>query len=220
VTYHISQADADSNMNALVSPYTNTVNPQTIYVSITNTDTGCSISTPTFNLEVEEGAVATAPPTDYIICDNLGDNDGFGQFDLTTQDAAILNGQAPADYTVSYYLSQADADAGVNVLPTTYENVSNPQTLFVRVDNNTTSCFATTTVTLRVELLPEFDIDDSYFICVDVNGTETIETPPVIDTGLDIADYSFEWVEASDPGVVLGTGSSFIPTVRIRMLQM
>ncbi len=82
--------------------------------------------------------------------------------------------------------------------------------IYARVDNDATICYDITTLTLRVDLLPIFDIDDSYIICVNTNGTETIETPPVIDTGLDIADYSFEWTDSSN--TVLGTDSSFVPS--------
>ena len=209
VTYHETLADAQAGMNALVSPYTNLTNPQQIFVNITNTTTGCDISTVSFNIEVQEGAVANMPLNEYVICDNVGDNDGIGQFDLTTQDAEILGVTQTAGYTVSYYATIDDAQAGVNAIPTLYENLSNPQVIYARVDNDATICYAITTLTLRVDLLPIFDIDDSYIICVNTNGTETIETPPVIDTGLDIADYSFEWRDSSN--TLVGTDSSFVP---------
>src|SRR5690606_2088031 len=90
VSYHATQADADALTNALVSPYTNTSNPQQIFVAITNVTTGCSISTQSFNVEVQEAAVANAPVAPYVICDTVGDNDGFAQFDLTTQNAEVL----------------------------------------------------------------------------------------------------------------------------------
>src|SRR5690606_36207002 len=75
-----------------------------------------------------------------------------------------------------------------------------------------TSCFDIAQLILRVELLPEFDIEDSYVICTNTNGTEVVQTPPVIDTGLNASDYSFEWVETTNPATVLGTGSSFQPS--------
>ena len=211
VTYHASPADAQAGINALLTPYTNLTNPQQIFVNILDTTTGCDISTVSFNIEVQESAIANMPLNEYVICDNIGDNDGFGQFDLTTQDAEVLGGQNPLEFTVSYYSTLVEAEAGVNPLPTTYENVSNPQVLYARVDNNTTICYQTTTLSIRVELLPIFDIDDSYVLCVDsAGGVITMVSPPVIDTGLDTVDYSFEWTDSS--GVVLGTDSTFVPS--------
>src|SRR5690606_9672609 len=134
------------------------------------------------------------------------------EFDLSTQDAEILNGQNPADYSVSYYESMQDAENASNPLPDIYQNTTSPQILYVRVDNNNTSCFDIAQLILRVELLPEFDIEDSYVICTNTNGTEVVQTPPVIDTGLNASDYSFEWVETTNPATVLGTGSSFQPS--------
>jgi gliding motility-associated-like protein len=220
VTYHVSQADADNLDNPLVSPYTSTSNPQPIYVVITNNITGCSISTQVFNLEVQEAAQANADmePINYVICDNIGDNDGFGQFDLTTQDAEVLDGQDPANYIVSYYASEANAELGVEPLPFTYENVANPQVIYARVDNDTPDgagadtsiCYAVTPLTLQVDLLPIFDLEDTYTLCVDTNGTEVIN-PPVLDTGLSTADYTFEW--SLDATVLPGeTGPSLTAT--------
>ena len=104
--------------NPLVSPYTNVLgNPQEIFVSITNMTTGCAISTISFFIEVRNQPTATTPANDYAICDYDGDNDGIAIFDLSTQDAEILNGQLPADYTVTYYEDQMDAIDFVNPLP-------------------------------------------------------------------------------------------------------
>src|SRR5690606_18416867 len=160
VTYHVSQADADNLTNALVSSYINNIsNTQPIYVAITNNITGCSISTQVFNVEVQEAAQANSDgdPINYVICDNIGDNDGFGQFDLTTQNLEVLDGQNPDNYSVSYYFTEEDAELGVNPLPFTYENVTNPQVIYARVDNDTPDgsgadtsiCYAVTPLTLQ-----------------------------------------------------------------------
>ncbi|TCK66746.1 gliding motility-associated-like protein [Winogradskyella wandonensis] len=77
-------------------------------------------------------------------CDN-DLNDGVFRFDLSQQDADILGGQDPNQYTVHYYASEQDAIDDVNELPTFYENIINPQEIFVRVENvNNENCFSTT----------------------------------------------------------------------------
>lgn len=195
VTYHETQADADSNNAALVSPYTNLSNPQLVYVRITNTITGCYKSVVSFNLEVQEEVQANQNMPTYIICDEFGDNDGFAEFDLRSQDALVLDGQDPADYEVTYHLTQLDADLAVNPLPDVYQNITNPQTIYARVSDATITnsvCWATTEIILQVNLLPIFDLDDEYLLCLDTNGTEVVEIP-ILDTQLSDADYTFEW---------------------------
>ncbi|HEX9825189.1 MAG TPA: T9SS type B sorting domain-containing protein [Flavobacteriaceae bacterium] len=214
VTYHETQAEADNLMNPLPSPYPNTANPQQIFVAITNTVSGCLVSTPSFYIEVQEipEANSDTQPIVYTLCDNIGDNDGLAQFDLTTQDTNVLDGQSPANFTVTYYSLSADANAGVNPIPTLYENTTNPQIIYARVDDDSTPnsvCYAVTNLTLRVELLPMPDLEDSYVLCVNSNGTEVV-APPVLDTGLSNTNYSFEW--SLDGTVISGeTNSSLIP---------
>jgi len=229
VTYHETLVEAEGGINALTTLYTNITNPQEIFVNITNTVTGCDIATVSFNIEVQEAAQANPDlvPIVYEICDDEMDFDGdstnnTAQFDLATQNEFVLDGQDPVSYTVSYYDNQADADAGTNALPFLYENTVNPQVIIVRVDNDTlvddgtgtmvdsSQCFETAELTLQVNMLPSFDLDDTYLLCVNTNGTEAVNVP-VIDTGLDATQYTFEW---SYNGTVLPTETepSLTPT--------
>ncbi|MDA0178309.1 choice-of-anchor L domain-containing protein [Mesoflavibacter profundi] len=223
VTYHESQSDADSGINALVSPYFNITNPQEIYVNITNTITGCDVTT-MFNIEVNEAAQANQSMPIYYECDDNIEFDGDptddqAQFDLTTQNADVLMGQDPTNYTVTYYDNLQDAEAGTNPIPTVYENTSNPQIIYVRVDNDTMEddgtgtmvdssvCYEVAEITLSVNPLPVVDLEANYLLCVNTNGTEVIN-PLVIETGLNPSDYTFEWTLN---GTVVGTGSSIAP---------
>ena len=225
VTYHTSLADAQDGMNFLGSPYTNSSDPEIIYVSVFNTDTECRNTQLQFTLEVHEAAQASAPLEVYVLCDDNVETDGDPtndrvQFDLSTQDLLVLNGQDPLNYTVSYYPSQADADQGINALPTLYENGINPQVIIARVDNDlqvldatgslvdSSICYETALVTLEVNPLPIVDIDTDYILCVDTNGTEVL-APLEVDTGLSSVDYTFIWSDAT--GAVVGTGSSYAP---------
>ena len=199
VTYHETQEDADNGENALVSPYTNLTNPQQLFVNITNDLTGCNITGAGFNIVVQEAAIANGDgvPAELIICDDPNTaNDGFAEFNLTNLDAQILDGQDPVNFTVTYYATIEDAEAFTNALPVNFENTSNPQTIFARVDNDTTvddQCYDITDATLLVNLLPEFTLEDSYMACVDVNGTELIG-PTVMLIDLPDNQYTFEWI--------------------------
>jgi len=55
-------------------------------------------------------------PDTVNICDVDGDNDGYSSYDLTTLNPTILNGQNPADYTVTYYINNVNAINGVNAI--------------------------------------------------------------------------------------------------------
>ena len=226
VTYYESLADATLAVNSLTSPYLNTSNPQTIYVNVTNTNTGCQNTAIEFNLEVLEAAQATSPTDPYTICDDNveTDNDPTNDsvlFDLSTQDAFVLNGQDPANYLVRYFASQNDADLDQFELPNFYENTVNPQVIFARVDNNTqiidntgtlvdsSVCYETAPLILKVNPLPYIDIDDEYVMCVNTNGTEVLGLLEIT-TGLSDSDYTFIWRD--DSGTIVETASSYVPT--------
>lgn len=79
-----------------------------------------------FFLSIASAQVGSLP--DISVCG--GQDIFFGD-----QTLIALNGQSPNDYTVTYHMSQADADAGVNPLPDPMA-VSSSQIIFVRVTEN------------------------------------------------------------------------------------
>ena len=220
VSFYTSQADADAMMNPIPNPtaYTNITNPQEIFVGILNNVTLCyassiSIDDPfSFFIEELEGALATQPIEPYVICDNDGDNDGIGLFTLISDPnnpteldaqsdsfiAEILNGQNPDSFEVSFHLSLENAENNVDPLPNIYENIINPQLVYVRVTHVVNGCYATTEIILKVEELADVVLDEEYRICLDAAGNMIAEeegdpSPPVIDTGLDPSLYAFVW---------------------------
>ncbi|WP_179352608.1 DUF7619 domain-containing protein [Winogradskyella vidalii] len=90
--------------------------------------------------------IETAPPS--IIQPSLleacdYDADGFTEFDLTSKDNEILNGQD--NLNVTYHETSDDAETGQNALASPYTNVvSSVQTIFVRVEYVLSGCYATT----------------------------------------------------------------------------
>lgn len=201
VSYHASQDDADNLKLPLSNSYQNTqAFKQRVYVAITNVNTGCSTSALSFLLEVQKIPEAYSPLEPYVVCDLLGDNDGYGQFDLLLMDTKILGSQDPAIYNVRYFISLADANEGTNPITDVFENTQkNQQALYARVDNvtvssntkNTSICYALAEVILEVKLLPIVEFSEEYFLCVG-NDLEVISAP-LLDTGLSSEDYSFEW---------------------------
>ena len=99
----------------------------------------------------------TNPISDYVVCDL--DGNGIETFDLTSKDQEILN--TLVDVTLSYHLSLADAESGSSPIPipTTYQNLSNPQAIWIRAIDDTTSnpvCYSVGVFDLIVEPTPDF----------------------------------------------------------------
>ena len=171
VTYHLSNSDATSGTNPLSSPFTNTVSgSQTIHVRVLNKITNCINDHLTFNVNVNPIPTINNVP-DLEICDDNSDGsaiNGLSQtINLNIQTATILGGLSPLDYSVSYYNSKIDADSGSNSLNLLYSN-TNPysETIFVRVENNTTGCANTETqFNINVTKQPEANLISNFEIC-------------------------------------------------------
>ncbi|MBR9915704.1 MAG: PKD domain-containing protein, partial [Algicola sp.] len=74
ISYHLNEDDAEDGMSPLPTNYANTSNPQTIYINITNTTTGC-VNVGSFQLIVNP-LPALVPPTALEVCDD-GTPDGI-----------------------------------------------------------------------------------------------------------------------------------------------
>ncbi len=143
LSIHISQADASSGANELTGIFTNTSNPQTLYVRVEDATKPDCPGLEEFQLTVVNPASYNSPP-DFELCDD--DIDGFQEFNLSLKDSEIL---VNASDDISYHLSQADAETGANPLPSNYTNTSNPQSIYVRIDNQT-GCFPTSTISFNL----------------------------------------------------------------------
>lgn len=130
-------------------------------------------------------------PLVYELCDDNVESDGdfsndSSQFDLSVMDYQILGNQNQTDFTVTYHLTQVDADNNINQLPTLYTNVINPETIYGRVSENSSSNYDTTTITLIINSLPNINLSGDLFIC-DTGSTTHINT------NLSETDYFFYW---------------------------
>lgn len=211
VTFYESQGWADNMINEIdpANSYENLFTPQTIYVGILNTLTGCYSSLQSFIIDVREGATVNRPKEAYTVCDQEP-FDGIEEFDLTDPILIneILGAQVGGPYMVEFYISPEDAMEQNNPLQSPYENVINPQLVFVIVTNTDTGCTSEIiSVILKVEHPPIVNLEDSYRLCVDENGLPIPEedgelSPPRIDTFLNPIIYSFVW-ELN--GLILGT---------------
>ncbi|WP_299123973.1 T9SS type B sorting domain-containing protein [uncultured Winogradskyella sp.] len=95
------------------------------------------------------------PMTDVFVCDDAF-NDGVATFFFSNKDEEALLDQTPGEYNVGYYETIDDATNRENEIVFPYDNFSNPQTIYVRVDNNeNTNCFDVTSFELEVFNTPQ-----------------------------------------------------------------
>ncbi len=219
-TYYDSQinAEAGGTLGVLPNSYPNTTNPEAIWVRVQNNVTGC-FNVGTFNLIVDEPAVANPVP-DQVVCDDLdGTNDGFADFDLSSFDATVLGTQTPPDFTVHYYLTEADAILDGAEGPTTTNSRAitdvNPfntatTTVYALVINRNaaTGCPQITPINLIVNQLPVVTLQGGFF-CVDpttLDPLNSYELVANVDGGANPADYTYQWFNGTD--LLPDTGSS------------
>ncbi len=187
ITYHLSEQDAIDNVGPLGSPYTNVSNPETIYARIEDNITGCYATT-SFSLIIT-APTHTADSVELLACDN--DFDGIASFDLAGHDAMVLNGQDAGTYTVSYYTSQADADAGTPALSSPYDSAG--ETVFVRVETIAfVDCYVTNSFDLVIGTATSttFTMDFDYEVCPGATVPIQMVATPI---NYDISEVTINW---------------------------
>ena len=159
IKYFANATDYANNV-AIANPaiYTNSVayQAQTIIAEVSNVaNTSCKATT-NFTIQVFETPIPATNVLPIRACDNTSvgtDNDGKILFDLTQRTNAILNGQLPATFTVSFYRDSAFTN--LIATPASYQNSNPTETIYVKVSNTQNpSCFATTSFNIEVFGLP------------------------------------------------------------------
>ncbi|MFK5879254.1 MAG: T9SS type B sorting domain-containing protein [Flavobacteriaceae bacterium] len=176
ITYHPSQADADTGANPISSPFES--GNTTIFSRVENdlSPTSC-YDTSFFDIEVYDSAfpldAASISPIEN--CDNTSvgtDTDGFILFDLTQNETAILNGQSATDFTLTYFTDAAYLNP-ITTPPNVFNNTGFPRglTIYVRMINNLeNSCYSDTSFEIEVFELPTI-LDTYLFKNCDEDGT-------------------------------------------------
>jgi len=129
-------------------------------------------------VEFLELPIANMPPN--LVGCSIGNSTAV--FNLPDNDLPILGDtQSPADFTVTYHLTEQDAIDGVNPLVSPYTSVSDPQTVYAQVTNVVTGCTNTTSFDLVLGIEPEttFTQDFDYEVCPNATIPVVIEATPV-----------------------------------------
>ncbi|GAL76946.1 hypothetical protein JCM19275_266 [Nonlabens ulvanivorans] len=148
VSYHESQADADSGNNPLSTTYTNTTAfSENIFARVVNSNETSCVDTTSFDLIVNPKPVAN--DTNAFQCDEDGVLDSRTIFNLSEFDETIT--ASATGVIVTYHINQSDADNNQSPLDnTSYTNTTPLQIVYARVTDDTTSCYTTSQITLSV----------------------------------------------------------------------
>ena len=160
--FYTSLASAQNSIDQIDgTAFSNTSNPQLVYVQLIDTNTNCfDISELTLSVSTTTGNDATLES-----CDSDGAEDGFYNFNLRDADTSVLSG-LPAIFTLSYYLTYQEALLEVNPLPANYTNTTPyNQTIFARIENGN-DCHGINQVELIVQELPQIIIEEERLYCL------------------------------------------------------
>ncbi|WP_439151956.1 choice-of-anchor L domain-containing protein [Winogradskyella sp.] len=201
ISFYNSLSDAENNINAITNESNYNAQTETVYLRIENSNTGC-YSIQTLKIIINTIPIlSTISDYNYTICED--NSDGIAEFLFNTKDAEILNGQSGKQ--VLYYTNQNDADNRVNEInkDIEYQNISNPQTIFVRVENLTDeNCYNTSNFEIEVGSNPLYNTPSDWFMCDSSNNdgieifdlnTKIDEISSGIDDNLTITFYTSQY---------------------------
>lgn len=197
--YYLSMADLTAGTNEITNPGTYTSTQKKVYVKVTNAD-GC---TGNGEITLQFYPVVTVNNATLESC-FITTGITTAKFDLST---AVVTSQSPV--TKKYYLSIADALAGINEIVNFNDYTSTSKDVYVKVSNSD-SCFAIAKITLKVLPPVKSSILKNKTICLEDRTT--------LDAGPGFASY--EWsTGATTPSitgvpvgaywVILKTGKCF-----------
>lgn len=168
----------DSNNNIIsVSDYNNfenlEANQDYIIARATNTTTLCSNEV-TIDLFINDNPVANTLQAIHACDDN---NDGISEyFDTSNIENQVLNGQT--GMTLSYFDQMGNELS--SPLPNPYTNsYANNELITVRVTDNTSSCYAETTLELQTVTQPNINQPNSLYACNQGNGFAEFDTSTI-----------------------------------------
>lgn len=178
VSFHASLLEAENGDNPIASPFTNTIaNEQQVFIRVINNTTGCVNTRTSFNIVILPLPIVNSP-SDLELCDD--DTDGLvNGFNLDAQTPSILGSLDSTTHPVSYHVSASDAELGINAITNTSDftnTVPNLQTIYVRVENTSTSCTNTSLFfNLIVNPIPEVTVPNDIIFCDDglIDGSAT-----------------------------------------------
>src|SRR6218665_2946628 len=148
VTFHLTPQDAADNLRPIAGATSYNSIARTVYARVSS-GTACYKVVALVLTVDEKPTIRSIAP--YVVCDT--DYDGFTRFNLNRLDAFVLHNYASGNHTITYYRQQTEAALPTNAIVGTnnFPNATiNGQTIWVRLENNTTKCFAIASFDIKV----------------------------------------------------------------------
>jgi gliding motility-associated-like protein len=142
---------------------------------------------------------------DRTYCDTDDTNDGILNIDLTLYNSTLLGTQTSSEFSVTYHASENDALTNANPI---LESLSNNPSLYAVVRNsNFAGCSSDPLkIDFVVNPLPKPNPQDVY-LCIN-NSTGLPISAEILDSGLLLGNYIFEWKDSS--GTVVGGSNTYV----------
>jgi gliding motility-associated-like protein len=180
VSYHLTQTEANDGLGDLPNNFETLSNLQPIYIRVENALNNSCYNTSMFLVTVDD-FFELNQPDDLFLCDDAS-NDTVEFFNIAAQSDSIIEG-LDGNYNVTYHTSQENANNNIDSISGNYENISNPQEIFVRVEKTTNVfCFQTISFFIEVKETPILDMETTSYICT--GETLILTATPGFDTYL------------------------------------
>lgn len=195
ISYYSNETDAENKENTLDTNYFYSNTTETLFARVEYSTTQCYAVYP-FQLVINELPTANQP-NDIIVCDD--DFDGLVEIDLTQQNSAILGNQNTNDFSIAFYNSEINAIA--NQQPLNQNHIAfNNETIYVRVENIITGCFAITQFSAVINDIPTVSIPDQVVCLNNLPLVVSAETSNPLDSYFWSTNASTAQIEISDIG--------------------
>jgi gliding motility-associated-like protein len=177
------QTDAETQTDVIPNPYNYGTNTSVeLWVRANFIGSNC-FNVESFNIQINPLPTANTTPN-LITCDDNA-YDLIEIFDLSVQTPVILGAQNPANFTVTYYETQDDADNATNPITNLTLASPNNEDYFIRIENNSTNCFNTSSFLTIVNRKPFIELNDVPLCLDDLPLMVTAET------GISTDNYSW-----------------------------
>ena len=164
ITWNFGDGTTSNNLNP-----THNYNAADTYTVSTTITTDSEVKTFTRSIVISTVPVANTP-SNIDRCDT--NQNGTDTFDFSNKTSEALLNQDPNLYSVHYFESLENAENFENEITFPYTNLSNPQTIYTRVENNTNvSCYDISTFEITLHSIPEIIQLNNVEFCDNLDNT-------------------------------------------------
>lgn len=158
ISYHYSQSDADTGINAVDSA-ARLNQTTTLYARIESILNSYCFNTTLFTINITVQPEAL-PITDVSFCSNTA-------VDLTQFNSQVIGEQSLTNYEVFYFISLQDAQSNINALPEFY-NLNGEETIYTRIQSrDNTNCYDIGDFKLINYIKPQAFKPNDIYVCDD-----------------------------------------------------